>query len=226
MYFKAATLLEKFYRKYNARLQRIAGAAKKRMFRVFLFSGAEGYNAYMEDLIGGRVPHTNGLYSGTTKQLLIWNLPDTENMLRTIRHEGFHQYLDQVVADAPMWMNEGMAEYFEGSKLVKGSWSDGEMNEDRIETLRDEELTPLKQFLWMPQGAFMDEDRVSMNYAQAWVFVHFLMHGGGDNKKRFEKLFDALVAGESSNDAVDKAFGDADLKQLDGEFSAYVQGLL
>ena len=54
-----------------------------------------------------------GLYSPALKQLLIWNQPNRKKMLETVRHEGFHQYLDGVMSDPPPWLNEGLAMYYE-----------------------------------------------------------------------------------------------------------------
>jgi hypothetical protein len=41
-------------------------------------------------------------------------------MLRTVRHEGFHQYLDRMLPETPVWLNEGTAEYFETAVLAGG----------------------------------------------------------------------------------------------------------
>ena len=57
---------------------------------------------------------------GDVKQLLIWNVPERESMLSTIRHEGFHQSLDRISGEAPDWLHEGMAESIEEAVLVPG----------------------------------------------------------------------------------------------------------
>ena len=179
--FEAANLLEKFYAKFNVHLRRVPGLEKK-SFRVYLFSGQKGYLAYGRDLFGRDKTNTAGLYSPVVKQLLIWNLPDAEQMMRTVRHEGFHQYFDRLVGASPTWLNEGLAEYYEGSKLVKGAWSDGEINGGHMETLAKTELIPLKDFLKIQPGAFYDPRIVEMCYAEAWAFVHYLRTAGGSRK--------------------------------------------
>jgi tetratricopeptide (TPR) repeat protein len=222
--FEAASLLEKFYTKFNLHLRHVP-PQEKRVFRVFLFSGRAGYDAYTRDLIGQEKKNTAGLYSGLVKQLLIWNLPDFENMMRTIRHEGFHQYLDRLTSDAPVWLNEGLAEYYEGSKLVKGAWSDGEIQGAHLETLAKSGLVPLAEFVHIRPAAFYSEKLVHEAYAEAWAFVHFLLSSGPENKKVFDQLLDLLLAGTKQADAIDQVFTNATLPRLEQEFASYVRRL-
>jgi hypothetical protein len=222
--FEAATLLEKFYLKYNVHLRRVA-SGPKRLFRVYLFSGQASYAAYTKDLLGHERKNTAGLYSGLVKQLLIWNLPDVQDMMRTVKHEGFHQYLDRVMQSPPTWLNEGMAMYFEGSKLVNGNWSDGEMQPAYLRGLEKAHPVPLKELIHLDPVHFYAEKRVDMNYATSWAFVHFLLNSGPEHKKRFDKLMDALFAGTKASDAVSQAFDDESLPVLQSEFETYVKAL-
>jgi hypothetical protein len=222
--FEAATLLEKFNAKFNIHLRRLPGQETK-VFRVFLFSGQEGYLGYTRDLLGREKRNTAGLYSPVVKQLLIWNLPDVEQMMRTVRHEGFHQYFDALVHSSPVWFNEGLAEYYEGSKLVKGAWSDGEINPGHLATLRKDGIVPWKDFLQVQPWTFYSSSNVERCYAQAWAMVHFLQNGGKEPKKRFDALLDALVEGARPKDAVARVFDEASLPALEKEFQEYVNKL-
>lgn len=222
---EAAVLLEKFYTKFDLHLRHVAPKHRKHMLRVYLFSGRAGYEAYTKVLNGEEMKNTAGMYSPIVKQLLIWNLPNHEQILETIRHEGFHQYLDDLVEDAPRWFNEGLATYYQGSKLVKGRWSDGDIRPEYVEVLKKRKLVPLAQFLRLGAPEFMDEKGVDLNYAQSWAFVHFLLSSGGENKKLFDRLFDALASGARAGAAVDEVFPEAVTTRLDADFAAYVRGL-
>jgi hypothetical protein len=224
MCFEAANLLEKFYTKFDLHLRHVP-QQEKRVFRVFLFSGRAGYDAYTKDLIGHEKKNTAGLYSRMVKQLLIWNLPDLESMMRTVRHEGFHQYFDRLASETPVWLNEGLAEYYEGSKLVKGAWSDGEIQPQHLETLAKKGLVPLKEFLRIRPAVFYGEETARASYAEAWAFVHFLQSSGPENKKVFDRLLDALIAGTKPSDAIDQVFTAEVLARLEPEFASYVARL-
>ncbi|TAJ19310.1 MAG: DUF1570 domain-containing protein [Planctomycetota bacterium] len=218
--FRAAQLLERFYAKYNAHLKRVTGARKR--FRVQLFSGEAGYHEFCEDLLGEKPEHTAGVYIPLLKQLLIWNLPDTEQMLHTVVHEGFHQYLDQVAPTAPVWFNEGMAEYYESSKLVDGQWKDGVVNAQHVARVSGSRM-PLRLFTRIDRARFYGED-VMNNYAQAWAFVHFLQHSGKGRAEILARFLKELSSGLLAEAALDKVFTPAIVEGMENEFAAYVRG--
>ena len=170
---------------------------------MYLFSGLAGYEAYAEDVMGSAPENTAGLYSPALKQLLIWNLPEREQMFLTIRHEGFHQYFDRLVGHSPRWLNEGLAEYYEMIELVGGSWKQGLINSDHRRTLRSETPHHLKTFVGISDRRFFAD--VGLAYAQSWAFVHFLRHGGRENEALFDRLIDGLIEGALAEEAVDAA---------------------
>ncbi len=221
----AALLLEKFYTKFDLHLRHVAPKHRKNILRVYLFSGRAGYEAYTKVLTGQESKNTAGMYSSVVKQLLIWNLPNHESILETIRHEGFHQYLDDLVEDAPKWFNEGLATYYEGSKLVKGRWSDGDLRPEYVDVLKKKALVPLGKFLRLPGREFMDDKGIDLSYAESWAFVHYLLSSGPENKKLFDRMFDALAGGARARAAVDQVFPEDVTTRLDADFASYVRGL-
>jgi hypothetical protein len=168
--------------------------------------------------------HTAGLYSPVLEQLLIWNLPDRADMLRTIRHEGFHQFLDRIVDDAPVWFDEGMAEYYEcAQRDAGGRLQGGQLRDEHLLVLRDTQvkLVPLQKFVAIGDQQFYADP--GPNYAQAWAFIHFLRQGPPERVKRFEAFFDALQQGKDTAAAVAIAFAGVDWPALDAEFARYVR---
>src|SRR5688572_16035759 len=146
-------------------------------FRVFLFSGESGYQDYVKAIVGEAAPHTAGLYSPVLKQLLIWNVPRREDMVRTIRHEGFHQFLDRIMENPPTWLNEGMAEFWETAKHEQGKLVGGQTRREHVATLvRGRSALPkLKDFVYGSAGDFYEF--AQLRYAQGWALVHFLRKG-------------------------------------------------
>lgn len=221
--FEASQILESTFTKLDLHLRKAAGVSKEK-FRVYLFSGRSGYHAYAEDVMGSAPENTAGVYSPVLKQLLVWNLPERESMLRTIRHEGFHQYFDQVVDHAPRWLNEGLAEYFELSRLVAGKWKDGAIQAGHVALLRSGDvLVPLEDFLEMGPGAFYA--KAPLHYAEGWALVHYLLDGGPEARKRLDTLLDALVAGESTHAAIERAFPAKDLPGVEKAFRAHLAAM-
>jgi len=220
---EAANLLESAYTSYSVHLKRIRGLEKNK-FRVFLFSGEASYQRYAEDSLGSEAENTAGLFSPWLKQLLIWNVPQREMMLRTVVHEGFHQYLDLVAPEAPRWFNEGMAEYMELYETVDGRFTEGQVNHDHIALLQEKGVMPLRDFLRMPTAFFYQGD-VGRNYAQGWAVIHFLRNGGNDKEKMFQELFEGFSNSPSIDRVIDEVFAGVDMELFEQEFLDHMNGL-
>lgn len=219
---EAARMLESAYNSYSIHLKKVKGLEKNK-FRVFLFSGEASYHRYASDSFGSSRENTAGLFSPFLKQLLIWNVPSRESMMRTIVHEGFHQYLDQIAPETPRWFNEGMAEYFELYETVNGKFTEGQVNSNHVEMLLQKSI-PLKSFLNMPTGAFYRGD-VSLHYAQGWAFVHFLRNSGREEKKLFDALFQGFADSPSSGKVLEEVLADVDLNDLEKKFREHIKSL-
>lgn len=219
--FEAAQLLEQAHAMFLARLERVPPAEGGR-FRVFLFSDEAGYHAHVQDLFGTHVHGSAGLYAPALQQLLIWNPRDKDAMLVTVRHEGFHQYLHRIMPDPPRWFDEGLAEYFEGAKVVRGEWSLGAPRGDHLDVLA-RGRKPLDEFLYLDADAFWKEAEV--NYAEAWAFIHFLLHNTPGHRRIFDRFWDAFRRIPSPDDAIREALADCPMKILDADFGAYIERL-
>jgi tetratricopeptide (TPR) repeat protein len=217
---EAGRVLEESYAAYGRLLGRpkIRGSAKA---RVYLFSGKAGYERYAQDALGGAPSHTAGLYSPEVKQLLIWNLETRDLMMRTVRHEGFHQYCDRMWRDAPLWLNEGLAEYFETVRIVNGSWSTGEKRKDHLDALAS--LERLSDYFSRDAAKFYAEPERS--YAQAWALVHFMLHGGPEPRKAFDRLKASLDQGHSAARAIEDALPPEVFSTFEAEFRGHVATL-
>ncbi|MHC5209240.1 MAG: DUF1570 domain-containing protein [Planctomycetota bacterium] len=194
-------------------------------FNVYLFSGLSGYLGYAEALFGGTPYNTAGLYSPVLKQLLIWNLPDRDAMLRTVRHEGFHQYLDRMLPITPVWLNEGTAEYFETAALSGGRVEHGAPVRAHILrlTAKKAEWATVDELIHMGRAEFYGDS--SRNYAQAWALVHFLLQGDRDERKLYMDYFEALLDGASQREAGDRVFGGVDTDAMLGKLKRHVKAL-
>ena len=208
----------------NLKFELAGGEEPKDFVRheVFVFSGESSYQEYCNHILGSTAPHTAGLYSPVLKQLLIWNVPKREEMVRTIRHEGFHQFLDRVVPEAPTWFNEGMAEYWETAKREGGKIQGGQARPTHLATLaRSKQALPsLRDLVY---GSYRDfYANAPLRYPQAWGLVHFLRKGPPAHQKLFTALWQELRAGTlGARGALDKVFAGVDWAKLETEFWAH-----
>ncbi len=144
-------------------------------------------------------------------------------MLQTARHEGFHQYLDRIVPNAPIWFNEGLAVYYENARVVRGKWVDGNLHANYLARVKSR-LVPLEEFLKMRQPAFMKD--AAQHYGQAWAFIHFLRHSKyGRKTKLFDRFWKAFQAHPSYPRALKQALGETSINEVETRFAAYVTRL-
>ncbi len=96
----------------------------------------------------------------------IWS----DSILSDLRHELTHAYLNSSVGTLPLWLDEGLAEYYE----VVGVR--GRLNREHLPWLND----GLKNYTWQPNLERLatisrPEQMSGTDYAESWLWVHFLM---------------------------------------------------
>ena len=136
-------------------------------------------------------------------------------LMRTIRHEAFHQYLSyaaSMIAASP-WFNEGYAQYFEDEESAE--WGEGldvtDENLDRLSAaIPGVLLMDYEQFY-----AGSDQER-RVKYRLAWSVVRFIEKGADEVRlKPFaglkKRYMDALIETRDMRLATSAAFKDADL---------------
>jgi hypothetical protein len=87
--------------------------------KLRLFPNREEYLLYLtKDGSDDALSLSGGLYQGRTKELLV---PKTLTYLPVVYHEMSHYFFCIVIRKSPGWLNEGLAKYFEYSKIAKNN---------------------------------------------------------------------------------------------------------
>lgn len=215
--------------------------------RVYVFGDHQEYLRFSREAFEDDASDAAGYFSLTTRVLVVDADPQgapanehgfSADAVDTLFHEGFHQFVSlHVPQGLPLWFDEGLAEYF-GPSTPRGA---RQLNvgvvlkkdpgvETRYERiiagLRDREVWPLARFLRQREEEFSSDRRSSLNYAQSWSLMHFLIHGMGAKGKRLIKdFFKVLRDGGTEEEAFAATFGKADLDALDAAWRKYVLGL-
>jgi hypothetical protein len=87
-----------------------------------------------------------------------------------LRHEVTHAYLHAVLDALPLWLDEGLAEYFEAPRSQRG------FHRSHVERL----LARMRQTGWQPNLRRLEQlnperDLNQDDYAECWAWVHFLL---------------------------------------------------
>lgn len=165
--------------------------------------------------------------------------PSAVLMVATMIHEATHQLmfnrgLQTRFAESPLWLNEGLAMYFEAPDLnSKRGWQvPGLIFEQRLirfrRNLPNRNANSLESLI-MSDKRLRDAETAVDGYAEAWAFNHFLLNRHSDQYVAYLKHMStkkALV--EDSPDqrlAEFQQFLGPDLNALDKEFISYVRKL-
>ncbi|HEX5412295.1 MAG TPA: tetratricopeptide repeat protein [Terriglobia bacterium] len=151
---------------------------------------------------------------------------DTEdqNPYHILFHEYAHLLLHQGSPMIPLWLDEGIAEYYGNSEIrSKEIWL-GEPSAEHIEMLRENRLLPLATLFTVgPDSPYYNEEhKGSMFYAESWALAHYLMSKGFQEKKNLVAAYLAEVDhGTDSVAAAAHAFGTSE--DLARDLASYVQ---
>jgi hypothetical protein len=145
----------------------------------------------------------------------------------TIQHEAFHQYAAMRLGHLPIWLNEGLAEYFSHALFTGDGFVSGIMPQWRLLRVRkhlaDREFVSMQEMLrFTPQQW---NQRIELtNYDQAWAYVQFLAHNnGGADQRALVKYIRDVSRGQESL----AAFGAdvQDPQQAERRFAQWIQEL-
>jgi hypothetical protein len=86
-----------------------------------------------------------------------------------LRHEVSHGYLHSVVPNLPLWLDEGLAEYFEVPRGNTG------LNRPHVVELSNRLSTGWRPDLRRLESLTSVGEMTQMHYAESWLWVHFLL---------------------------------------------------
>jgi tetratricopeptide (TPR) repeat protein len=141
----------------------------------------------------------------------------------TVYHEYTHLLSSRAEEWLPLWLNEGLAEYYQNTEIRDKEVLLGEPSPENILLLRRERLLPLATLFAVDHNSpyYHEENKGSIFYAESWAFTHYLQIT--DRQKNTHRLTDYAELVSQKVDAVTAAtrtFGD--LKQLQAILEKYV----
>ncbi|HKV82316.1 MAG TPA: DUF1570 domain-containing protein [Candidatus Sulfotelmatobacter sp.] len=142
-----------------------------------------------------------------------------------IYHEYTHLLISKAADWMPLWMNEGLAEFYENTEIHEKDASLGEPSAENLEWLRQNRLLPLSTLLTVDQKSpyYHEEKKGSIFYAESWALTHYIqMNDFSQKAHRLNDYSALLVQKVDPVTAATRAFGD--LKQLQTNLENYIQG--
>ena len=134
---------------------------------VYLFETEDRFKGFMR-LHYPQFPDRRAFFVETDTQLKVYTQWG-DRMGEDLRHEVTHAYLHAVVPHVPLWLDEGIAEFYEVPRDRQG------VHDRNLERLR----TRIEERRWQPDLRRLEQlagsqEMTKDDYAEAWAWVHFL----------------------------------------------------
>jgi tetratricopeptide (TPR) repeat protein len=125
------------------------------------------------------------------------------------QHEFVHGLLDVAWPEAPLWLNEGLAEYFSTLTTDDAHARAGAPVRAHVEWLETHDLIPLHQLFAIGQTSpeYHEGDRRGTFYAQSWALTHLLLSGPDQDLERLGRVIVACRDGERFETVFAREFG-------------------
>lgn len=171
-------------------MQRTFGVKLSSKSTVHVYATKEEYH-----LIGRGPRGSGGYYSPGDREFHFFDDPDFFQARRIFFHEATHMFVNLTAKNKafrfPMWLNEGMAEYFGGSRFdyEEGAYTFGHVLNDRLEVIQ----RAIKRGRHTPLETFIGSEGRAGAYDQGWSLVLFLVQrDDGKYAGRFGKFLSLM----------------------------------
>lgn len=148
-----------------------------------------------------------------------------EQAYRVIFHEYTHLLVNNTFEKAPLWFNEGLAEYYstfiirDDQKVVLGR-NIGH----HVFLLRENRMLPLKTLFRVDHKSphYNESKKQGIFYAQSWALMHYLLIGKAGKVEQLGKFLDLIRTDVELEDAFQQSFG-MPFEAMEKELQNYVR---
>lgn len=142
---------------------------------------------------------------------------------QVVYHEYFHSLTVPYYGALPVWLKEGLADFYARAEVDKKEVNLGVPDPVYLRFLQRENFIPLDVLFKVNQSSpyYNEKEKTGIFYAESWVITHYLLLGDNSaHRKQLADYLNRLSHGEPEDEAARAAFGD--LGQLQKQVSDYV----
>ena len=209
-------------RRALARLQQMERLLGRRQskIRAYLFADDRWFRHLRP------VPTARGFYQSGPERDYLAVLAGPDD-LRALSHEFVHASLEHSTARRPLWLEEGVAEFYSTVTPEKDRWLIGRPVNDHIRVLRQLDwFSPRQLFAITKDSAVYDEaNRAGLFYAQSWAIVHLLYTQPG-YREHLDRFAELLDEGLPADQACQQAFRRTPAQLFDDARQRLLRGAL
>jgi tetratricopeptide (TPR) repeat protein len=169
--------------------------------------------------------HPDGIYqAGHDKDYVVLRLDSQgSNPYHVVYHEYTHALLHLNFTGLPLWLDEGLAEFFGNTTLGERESQTGTVNAETLQFLQQRQTIPVETLLQVDHSSpyYNESDRASVFYAESWALVHYLMMNPDARQQQLLSKFTAAWdRTQNQVEAARQTFGD--LKRFANVIDGYL----
>lgn len=141
-----------------------------------------------------------------------------------VYHEYTHFVMRQLIPGLPLWLSEGLADFFSNTRFEGPVILTGVPDAENLSVLQSQPLLPLTTLLAVDHSSpyYTRQDKVAMFYAESWALTHYLLTQDAARGTQHLDQYAAQVANGGDPIAVFiQIFGP--LQRVDKALSQYVR---
>jgi hypothetical protein len=151
---------------------------------VYLFPTAEKFEAFFR-VNHPNLPRRRAFFVETDTRLSVYAYWG-DRVAEDLRHEVVHGYLHAVVPNLPLWLDEGLAEYFEVPRGLAG------VNRPHVDQLIARGVD------WKPDLIRLEQltttgEMTQADYAESWAWTHMLLEGPPEQRQVLRGYLQGLM---------------------------------
>ncbi|MCP3978162.1 MAG: hypothetical protein GY716_02365 [bacterium] len=182
---------------------------------TFVFRNASSYRPYRLNADGSEMNVSGYFLPRPYRNYITIDSSTPGRPMHVVYHEYFHAVIEASIGDLPLWLNEGLAEYFSTFKSYPGSTTveAGHPIAQHLAHLSEQGGMPWFDVFNLDKRspAYNEGSRQGSFYAQSWLIVHYL-HSTDEGVKALGRYLTQLRSGSEEPEAFAAAFGKSPAK--------------
>lgn len=191
--------------------------------RIFLFTRTRESRPYFEMLLDRRDANVTGVFVSQKSGGAMFLNATYSCDDRTSFHELVHYLISNSDSRPPLWLEEGLAEYFSNAEIRNGTLYGGVRLRRHIDILRTRKILPLAKLFSIRRDSdtYNLAEGQAIFYAESWAVVDWLMRNGGRDGAAFYDFLHDVQQRVPVETALQKHYGRS-LREMETSLHSYL----
>ena len=162
---------------------------------IYVFRNARSFRPY-KTLYQGKPAAVAGYFASRQQaNYIAINADSNDDASNIVFHEYVHYVSDTNLWYLPVWLEEGLAEFYATFEVIADTVYVGLPDYRHLGTLRDVTVVPFETLLEVDHSSplYNEEDRKGDFYAQSWALVHYMMLGSPERRRRTSRCAGSMT---------------------------------